>query len=43
MLRKLLKRLMYRRTRWVFIQRYDTRPAIERGWTGELAARFLRR
>ncbi|MBQ7262850.1 MAG: hypothetical protein IJR14_03930 [Synergistaceae bacterium] len=41
--RKFLKRLTFWRTRWVYVRRYDTRPAIERGWTGELAARFLGR
>ena len=44
---KILKWLRYRRSKMLVLQRYplasEMRPAIERGWTGELAAKFLRR
>lgn len=45
----ILRRVQRRRARMLVLQRYplasemkgDERPAIERGWTGELAARHM--
>ena len=44
MIWRILKKLGFRRpSRWAVVLRYEGRPAIERGWTGELAAKFLRK